>query len=712
MPKYTSRDRVKSGVPLGGIGAGKLEIMPNGTINHLTFQNNWSDPLKYDSSGALGFHFGVYAESDGKKTARLLQTGRLNSFPCVERIEYKGSFPFAHLKYHDRRLPVRVELSAFSPLIPGNVKDSSLPGAFFVFRIKNPTKKTVPVSFLASGRNTVGNWSVGRFNAVSRDKDLARLTFRNSRKDAMQDDFSMGDMSISVARDSGEIMHMADWNLHGECFKLRPESVRLDAWDCFSKMGRLPNTGEEKPTEGESQELGGALCVKFELKPGQSREIPVIYSWFFPVHTVGHAYASSFKNSAEVSRYMFDNKKRLHGRTRSWHDRMLSSAAPPWLNDALVNNLYPLFSGTWYGRKKEFAFYEAPVICPLMGTLDVRFYGSIPLSFLFPELELTSMKQFAAAQRQDGYIPHDLGKKRLDLPSDGTTFYRWKDLCSKFVLLCYRDYLITKDKAFLRKVYPAVKKAMDWQFMQDKNKDFLPDDEGQDQTFDMWNFYGANSYTSSIFLASLLAARKIARAFDDTRQEELYADWFKKGRKSFEEKLWNHRYFVNYVSSDKGFESSCTIGQLNGQWYAHMLGLGYIADKKKVKRAVKTILELNGTKSRYGLVNAVHADGKINNVSFHAKNVFPGMSYAFASLCIFEGFEKEGLALAKRVWENFAYNIKAAWNQPDVVDRRTGAAKFGDYYMRNMNIWGVFLALAKKDPELKKTLKAITKPIQ
>ena len=40
------------------------------------------------------------------------------------------------------------------------------------------------------------------------------------------------------------------------------------------------------------------------------------------------------------------------------------------------------------GRRGEFIAYESPIVCPLMGTLDVSFYGSIPISLLFPELEL------------------------------------------------------------------------------------------------------------------------------------------------------------------------------------------------------------------------------------------------------------------------------------------------------------------------------------
>ncbi|MFH1753378.1 MAG: GH116 family glycosyl hydrolase [Candidatus Omnitrophota bacterium] len=708
MPKYTSRDKVRSGVPLGGIGAGKIEMMPTGAIDFITIQNNWSAPIRGASgAGVLGFHFGIFTKCEGRKRSKLLQTARVNAFPHTAKIDYEGRFPISRLKYSDKDLPLKVELTCFSSLVPGNTKDSSLPGAFFKFKVKNPSKRRVEASLLSIGRNIIGNWGIGRFNAVAIDRDQVCLTFGNNRKDTIPNDFSLGDMTISVSRAAGEVTYMGEWNMQGECFKMRETRLKLDAWDSFSKTGRLPNSNTKKAVEGESVELGGALAVHFELGPGEEKEVTFIYSWFFPVHTVGHIYEKWFRGSVDVSRYMFRQGGRLLKKTEAWQNALMESSLPGWLSDALINNLYPLFSSTWLARDGRFSTYEAPIVCPLMGTLDVRFYGSLPTGILFPDLEISAMMQFAGAQRPDGYIPHDLGRNRIDLPSDGTTYYKWKDLCSKFVLLCYKDYMRTKDKKFLKRVYPKIKKAMEWQISQDRNKDFLPDNEGQDHTFDMWNFYGTNSYTAGIFLAALLASIRIARIFSDARSVEIYRDWFKKGRESFEGKLWNSRYFVNWVCEGRGSDPSSSIAQLNGQWYAHMLGLGYIVDKAKVRKAVRSILTLHKGKASYGLVNSVFSDGRINKDSMHSENVFPGMSYAFASLCIYEGYVKEGLEIAKSVWDNAAYNLKTPWNQPDMLDRRSGKGLFGDYYMRSMVIWSIPLALAKKDKRLRNALKKI-----
>ena len=129
MPTYTSNDNVQHGMPLGGIGAGKLEILPNGTWNAFTFLNNWSQPLGGGSgtSGLLGYHLGVWA--DGK--AFLLQTVPLKNIPIVKNIRYEAVFPKLRMIYREPSLGLEVVLEVFSSFIPGDVKNSSLPACFF-----------------------------------------------------------------------------------------------------------------------------------------------------------------------------------------------------------------------------------------------------------------------------------------------------------------------------------------------------------------------------------------------------------------------------------------------------------------------------------------------------------------------------------------------------------------------------------------------------
>jgi non-lysosomal glucosylceramidase len=725
MPIYTSDQNLKSGLPLGGIGAGKLEILPSGAVDHFTFLNNLHRPMTScgdaktaASKGLPGFHFCLFIKDKNKKIVRVLQTQPVASYPAVESIKFNGVFPFAHLEYQDSSLPVECILEAFSPFIPGDDKNSGWPVAIFKFKVTNPFSRSMEVSLLGTARNLIGEGGVGRFNQVVDTPKATHVNFYN--KKTQGHDTASGEMALTVLKNKNlECTYLGEWNMQGKHFFFDSSSLSLgDAWVSFAKEGILPNTNTEKVVVSESFQLGGALAAKAVLKPKQSVSMTFILSWYFPVSNEGHVYETWFRNVTEVAQSIVEKNDSLHRATREWAKELAALKIDPWLKDALANNLYPIVSGSFWNKRGRFGLFEAPEVCPLLGTLDVRFYGSLPLLLFFPQLELKEMAQFAEAQRPQGYIPHDLGFKRSDLPSNSTNGLFWKDLNSKFILLAYRDFLWTKDESFLKKIYPFIKKSFYWLVATDKNKDYLPDNEGADQTFDLWNFYGANAYTSGIFLASLLALQRIAVLLQDAEMQQEAALWFKKGRASFEKKLWHKTYFIAYNNIKEGLSEhqishhvkaqkiniACTSGQLAGQWIAHQLGLGYIVSEEKVKRAVSTMLERNGSSSPFGAVNAVLPSGEKDKTNRQAENIWFGMTYALASLAIYEGYEKEGLALAKKAWDNAVLNILNPWNQSDMCSSSDGTYLFGDHYMRNMVIWGVLLALAKKNKEIERFL--------
>jgi len=142
--------------------------------------------------------------------------------------------------------------------------------------------------------------------------------------------------------------------------------------------------------------------------------------------------------------------------------------------------------------------------------------------------------------------------------------------------------------------------------------------------------------------------------------------------------------------------------QLNGQWYAHLLGLGYILPEDMVKKAIRCILSWNNKDSKYGVTNSLYGKDKRDYSSLQSKSIWPGASYAFACLAIYEGFKKGGLAIIKKTWKNFTKHQKSPWDQPDMLEPDTGKFIFGDHYMRNMVIWAVFEKEKKRLIFLKK----------
>jgi len=203
--------------------------------------------------------------------------------------------------------------------------------------------------------------------------------------------------------------------------------------------------------------------------------------------------------------------------------------------------------------------------------------------------------------------------------------------------MVYRDYLWWGGDRLLDRIYAAAKRAMLWEMGTDANGDGLPDNEGADQTFDNWSFHGANSYTSSIYLASLLACERMAQAAADAEFADECRCAFARGQRSFERQLWNGRFYRAVAT-----EPACTVGQLNGQWYAHLLGLGYILPPAHVVSSVRAALDINGSASEYGAVNSVFPDGRADRTNSHSGNVWPGETYALAALAIYEGLLTKG----------------------------------------------------------------------
>ena len=713
MPiRYTSRDKVISGLPLGGIGCGTLQLFPDGTRGVFTGLNNWEKPLGqlhwFRAGTAEDYRvsnpFAIFVNSKNKKVSKFLQKTPIDKCPTIEKIEFEADFPIGKLYFKDRDLNLDISLHAFSPFIKNDNKNSALPCAIYTFKVKNPTKEAVTVSILASAINAVGNWNVGRFNKVFQKNNLTGISFYKNNPHPW-DGSAYGDITLATKKGKDRnITYQGEWPFVKESFRGNIEDRRFDIWRYFSENGELPNESSERVAQGEGDEWMAALAVKFKLKPGEEKEIPFYYSWFMPNHHLGHMYENWFKDSRAVISYVDKKKKSLLKSTEDWQRVIKEAPLKEWLKDGLINYLSIITSASWWTKKDEFVMYENPVKWPLMDSLDVRYYGTMALAIFFPALEKNTMLLFKKNQRKDGRIPHDLGRSQINCPSDGTTAgHPWKDLSTKYALMAYRDFLWTKDFKFLKEIYPSVKKSMEWEFSTDKDGNGLPDNEGKDQTYDLWDFFGTNSYSSGIFLASLLACVKMAEAMKDKAFKKKCETYFSKGKESFEKELWNGSYYIAGKSGEKPYTAS-TAGQLNGQWYAHLLNLGYILPEEHVKKAVRTILDLNGKMSKFGIVNSVFPDGKIDKSSYHAENVWAGETYAFSALAIYEGFVREGLDVAKRTWLNFVQNTRNVWYQPDVVFAHDGSLGDGELYVRNMSFWAIPFALARHEKGAKEFL--------
>ena len=139
--------RPLSGIPLGGLGTGSIEIRSDGALHEWQIFNNppWSggvlpgapvppSPVRPgDSLFAIKTRLGnappVVRILRQRDPTEAMYTYILPYVGNVQEIRYTGEFPFAVLEFGDPTLPVNVTLETWSSFIPGDVKHSALPAA-------------------------------------------------------------------------------------------------------------------------------------------------------------------------------------------------------------------------------------------------------------------------------------------------------------------------------------------------------------------------------------------------------------------------------------------------------------------------------------------------------------------------------------------------------------------------------------------------------
>ena len=154
-------------------------------------------------------------ETDGKVEDRTLDRA---GFPDVS---FRGEYPIGTVEYRADGFPATVTLEAFSPFIPLNVADSSLPATVMHFTVKNTGKATADVQLAGWLQNAVG-WPRRRHRrpaAQPRPRNARRTCCSNARPRGRRRTRT-AEPPIVFADFQGK--DYGDWTATGEAFGTGP----------------------------------------------------------------------------------------------------------------------------------------------------------------------------------------------------------------------------------------------------------------------------------------------------------------------------------------------------------------------------------------------------------------------------------------------------------------------------------------------------------
>ncbi len=749
------------GAPVGGFGAGTFSRTYRGDFARWHMK---AGVHKYQTVWANQFAMFQKSEGDADGVAKVLAAAHppdhsLSSWAWdypVGAGDYYALYPKSWFDYRWEKFPAHVSVEQFSPILPDNYKETSYPVAVYRWRAENPTKHRVTVSILLSWENMLGWFRTfsrdlsGKINdgnhnqfrsepfprALKGGKDEAGsegamkgILFDRNHLGPVQDEWD-GQFAIAALESPGvEVSYQATFS---------PEGDGREVWAPFSKDGKLANSDDTWTSSGEN--LAAAIAVRFTLEPGETRVISMVIAWDLPVAEFGSGrkwhrrytdfYGASGTTAWAIARDGLANASAWSDAIDAWQAPYVNDESKPlWYRGMLFNELYPLADlGSFWGRPVGSDPQAPPVYSfmecydyPYYETLDVRFYGSMPLLKFWPDLEKNVMREFAATVPQEagekmtwiwksihsgspsfrirkakGAVPHDLGVPDEDPFKQINQFSwqdtnGWKDLNPKFVLMIYRDFVFTgrKDKEFLRSTWPAVQESLAYLRKYDRDGDGIPENEGYpDQTYDEWVVRGESAYSGGLWLAALRSAEEIARQLGDSAAVTQYHELFAKAQASYIKKLWNKEYFLYDTSSE--YREDIQADQLAGQWYANMTGLGDIVPREMQLSALKKVFAFNVMKfadGSMGAVNGIAPDGSLVKTNEQVQEVWTGTTFGLAALMLSEGMKDEAFKTAWGIYHT-SYETKGYWFRTPEAWDITGNYR-ASMYMRPAAIWAM-----------------------
>ena len=270
---YRGAELEHIGMPVGGLCAGQLYLGGDGKLWLWDVFNQppppdfgsgagpfYAHPLPPKSPISQGFALRIRTQ-DRTEVRPLDRAG-------FKEITFRGQYPMGFVEYQDPAAPVTVGLEAFSPFIPLDIDNSSLPATVMQFTVRNVSRETVSVEVAGWLENAVclggGAGDGQRRNRIRRERGLLMLhctaeaappaTHRQQRPDIVFDDF--------------ESPSYAGWTATGTAFGDGPvEQARMPAYqgDVGAHGKRLVNSHNTR--HGEDVVAGDAHVGTLTSRP-------------------------------------------------------------------------------------------------------------------------------------------------------------------------------------------------------------------------------------------------------------------------------------------------------------------------------------------------------------------------------------------------------------------------------------------------------------
>jgi uncharacterized protein (DUF608 family) len=746
-------------MPIGGIGTGTVsidsrgklvdwEIMNQGAIGFLPFFNE-----HYLATRVAPFFAIRTKTADGTIDARMLEGAipktklegdwgcdELNStFPRFNSSKMQTAYPIAKVDLIDQSMPVNVSFKAFNPLIPGKTDDSSIPVAILEYAVTNPGNSALEVTISGTVPNYIG--FDGFKNRIKQNKNtylnkgqLKGVYMTTSSADSL--DSRWGSMALTTMSSDGEVSYRTSWH---------PDLVWngsvIEFWDDLKDDGKLKqhlgakakeytdyNMLKEFEGETKDQSVPASLAVKVKLKPGETKHIPFMLTWYFPKRIswegqpgwpqepLDNYYAKHYSDAWNVAEKVADRFDELKGGTEKFVNTFVSQDVPQSIKEAALSNLVNMRSQTlfrtadglsygWEGQGSVYGTAQNPKGIrggwgPGTCNHVWNYESTIPFTFGDIAMSMREVEFAKATDLKSGKMAH-----RVFLPiTRNQTIGPAADGQLGCIIRMYREWQLSGDTEKLKELYPYVKRSLEFVWQDSKwDADKNGVIEGvHHNTMDV-NYIGPNPEMGTWYLCALRAGEEMAKVVKDKAFAKECRQLFETGSAWMDENMFNGEYYIQLLPEPRNFQvgEAVLVHQMVGQQMAHICDLGYLLKPENVKKALKSVMKYNYrtnwdqhlstfrcyiTRDEAGLMNAYYPEGKREARPFpYFSEPWTGLEYHTAAGMIFENMETEGEKVVRSTRGRYDGSNRNPFNE----------GEFGHRYARAMSSWSPLIAYSR-----------------
>ncbi|HWD18991.1 MAG TPA: GH116 family glycosyl hydrolase [Verrucomicrobiae bacterium] len=737
---YRRKERPQNGMPLGGMGTGRLDLKTNATLGFCTIFNSTVPqrgpldiPFLGMSVGDQLWLMGQPHTTYGEYMYSGLQT--------PTEIHYWGHYPVADMEMDMPGSPVNVAVRSWAPFLPGDAAASNTPGAVFNVHLRNATqeRQTGRLVFSFPGP-TQAEAQVGpdsprekapfipyghAWVPVAKEKIHAqRKTVRGDFSGLVVTSHQGVGYALGVA---GNAEIIAGAGLHD------PESP----YKTGQTWGKIAT---ELPTAA-ADDFSGSIAIKFELAPGEEKVIPIVLAWYAPnwigegSHTFTQMYTTRFADVLAVAELLCRKREEWLQRILAWQEVVYGAVEHPiWLRESLINILYlfPVNSfwaaarppvGPWCRPEDGlFGLLDGIVEDPAMEPIPDTFYANAPLVYFFPDLALSTLRAYKAYQFASGAAVWIWGGvvgaatggyemtagTEMAIPTPG---YQTTTNGPCYVDMVDRYLQRTGDPKVLTEFYDSIKRNTIYTMSlhsADGGDGIISVPQGNVdpmnpagppgfhlEWFEGILWFGMTSHVGGIHLANLKMTERLAQKAGDKEFAQQCRNWFKEGSQSMEEKMWTGAYYLAYFDPKLQKKSDNVFAyQLDGEWMTRYHDCGGVFRPERVKTALASIRKACIDRWAYGAVNAARPDGSLaHDVGYGPNAFFVPEVYMLAMTYIYAGEHEFGVELARRCVTALNVENLLTWDQPNLLRADTGDMLFGSHYVQNMMLWALPAAM-------------------